>query len=318
MSDPFGTAERPTWAVYWRSAILGTEAPVILQEISGLLDSPDVRTGDLTLLQRDGQVPGVDFLGGRTIAATVLVFDEDRDQFAGHIAGLVGALTSGGVEDQLRVEIPGVGNGWVQLSARVRKRSVKLNQDFYGGMATVDIEWFATDPRLYAVAEQIAETTPPLPSDVGMVFDVAFDLRFTWPTSFGPAAATLDASGTVITRSVTANTAGSTSTSPIIEVHGPATSIVVSVPAQQKRLEIRDGYTLPAGTFLRFDMRARTVAWCTNPDDPGQSVFHLLTPGSTFFNLLPGNNTVILSAIAPLTVDAPTVKMRVRWRDAWV
>ncbi|MFC0547041.1 phage tail domain-containing protein [Kutzneria chonburiensis] len=308
----------PDWGLYWRSVRIGTEAPYILQEITGLLDSPDVRSGDLTLLQRDGQVPGRDYLGGRTIHATALVFNEDRAAFAADVARLVGALTSGGREEPLRVEIPGVGNGWVWCSARVRKRALKLDQDYYGGLGTVDVEWYATDPRLYSVAESTVDTAAPLPPGAGMAFDLGFDLAFSQGATPVRSFASAAPPGTVVNRAIIANTTGSTSTAPVIEVYGPASGIVVSAPGQNARLEIRDSYQLPAGTFLRIDTRQRSVAWATSPDDPGQSLFHLLSPGSLFFDLQPGPNTVVLAAVCPPGVDTPDVRMTVRWHDAWV
>ncbi|MEW1550953.1 hypothetical protein [Streptomyces tsukubensis] len=116
---------------------------------------PDIRSSDVTLIQRDGLWAGDDYIGGRTVNLSLEVQALDADEF-GAAVNLVMRAFSPGVsgETQLRFRIPGLANGReAYVKARTRKRSNPLDASFARLSCAFEIELFATDPLIYAGEE---------------------------------------------------------------------------------------------------------------------------------------------------------------------
>ncbi|MFJ9671090.1 hypothetical protein ACIRP5_09930 [Streptomyces sp. NPDC101221] len=119
------------------------------------LSMPDVRTNDVTLIQRDGLWAGDDYMGGRTIPLSLQVQGSTRDEFS-EAVNLIYRAFSPGVSGEipLRFKIPGLCQGReAYINARTRRRSNPLDANFARLSCAFEIELFATDPYVYAADE---------------------------------------------------------------------------------------------------------------------------------------------------------------------
>ncbi|MFI9721531.1 hypothetical protein ACIHFE_18070 [Streptomyces sp. NPDC052396] len=124
-----------------------------LSEVDGLLSLPDVRTGDLELVQRHGLWPGDDYMGGRTVTLTLPVYGETPRDFSRVLTAIQAAFAAGEEEKPFRFLFPGLaGDKAAYVKARPRKRSGPLGADFAAGVCTIVVELFATDPHIYGDA----------------------------------------------------------------------------------------------------------------------------------------------------------------------
>lgn len=150
----------------------------MLEEVSGLLDAPEVRTSDAELLQRDGLTPGTDYMGSRTVTLTMLALD-DRE-----VPALLGAFAPGGPERPFEFAFPPVAGGRSRIMARVRKRAVTVDREYHAGRRRFTVELAATDPRLYGAWLQSATVAVDVPRGGRPIFP----LTFPFDMGNGPAA----------------------------------------------------------------------------------------------------------------------------------
>ncbi|MFG3405637.1 hypothetical protein [Streptomyces sp. NPDC048142] len=117
------------------------------------LTMPDIRTNDVTLIQRDGLWAGDDYMGGRTIALSLEVQALTPDEFNSSVNLIMRAFSPGvDGETPLTFQIPGLCNGRAaSINARTRKRSAPLDASFARLSCAFEIELFATDPVITAV-----------------------------------------------------------------------------------------------------------------------------------------------------------------------
>jgi hypothetical protein len=284
---PYTGAE---WTASYRGVLLGGESAAILDEVGGLLQTPDIQSDDLDLLQRDGLAPGRDYLGGRTVTLSMTVMGYEN------IAEVSAAFSSTRDESPLRFRFPGVCDGQAaEVWCRVRKSDVKLDELYARGAAKVTVELFATDPRMYGPTK-VREISPPSYSPDGFAWPITFP--FAWPAEDENEGATeLPAAESV---------GGRVETWPTFEIKGAVTRPV---------LRYGDGelaYTGPAiGTseILTLDSARRAVVLGS------ESRYTDLDRSSRWFALEPGS-----SASVSVHADAwgSTAVCRVRWRDAWI
>lgn len=116
---------------------------------------PDIRTNDVTLIQRDGLWAGDDYLGGKSIALSLEVQAVDPDEFSDAVNLIMRAFSPGVAgESPLSFRIPGLCHGReVYVNVRTRRRSAPLNGNFARLRCAFEVELFATDPVIYAVEE---------------------------------------------------------------------------------------------------------------------------------------------------------------------
>jgi hypothetical protein len=120
-----------------------------------IASTPDIRTNDIALIQRDGLWAGDDYLGGRTVNLSLEVQAMDTAEFSAAVNLIMQAFSPGVAgETPLRFRIPGIANGReAYVNARTRKRSNPLDASFARLSCAFEIELFATDPAIYAVDE---------------------------------------------------------------------------------------------------------------------------------------------------------------------
>ncbi|MFJ7250756.1 phage distal tail protein [Kitasatospora sp. NPDC098652] len=269
--------------------LLGGPGSVVLHEPSGLLDSPEVRSSDRSLLQRHGAVSGTDYLGARVVQLGVTVLDDP-----GALADVLRAFQPGGGDKVLRFAVPGVAGDRSRLTARVRKRSAPLGAVYAAGAARVDVELWAADPLLYADQESTARVLPVSPRGSVPVFP----MRFPW--GFMKAGAVFIAPPADITVD------GNTPTWPVYTITGPVVNPTILNRSTGERITVQ--LTVPTAEVLTIDTRSRAVLL------NGASRYGALTPESVWFPFRPGTLRLEFDDL----LGDKSRGADVRWRSAWI
>ncbi|WP_053651488.1 phage tail domain-containing protein [Streptomyces sp. XY431] len=280
------------WTASWGGLLLGEDSSVVLEEVAGLLDAPDVRTSDAELLQRDGLTPGTDYMGARTVTLTMLALDDHE------LPELLAATAPGGPEKPFEFAFPGVAGGRGRIMARVRKRAVTVDKEFHAGRRRVTVELLATDPRLYSADEARAKVAVAVPRGGRPIFP----LTFPFDMGSGPAARSapdIDNRGSVDTWPTIRLTPATG------EIRDPSLTLVHN--GERRRFACR-GLRVGRGDALVIDMARRRITL------NGASRFGQVDPSSTWFSVPPGGSTVQLDVL-----EGPDgVTADVSWRSAWM
>ncbi|MGX4737106.1 phage distal tail protein [Kitasatospora griseola] len=277
------------WTMEYGGVLLGGPGSVVLHEPSGLLDLPEVRTADRSLLQRHGASAGTDYLGARTVHLSFTVLDDP-----GTLADVLRVCQPERGDQVLRFAVPGVAGGLGRLTARVRRRAVPTNVVYAAGAARVDVELWAADPVLYADQQSTARVLP-----VAARGSVKF-FPFRFPFGVMKTGAAFIAPPADITVD------GNTPTWPTYTITGPVVNPTVLNRATGERITVQ--LAVPIAEILTIDTRARAVLL------NGASRYGALTPDSIWFPLRPG---VVRLEFDDLLGD----KSRgadIRWRSAWI
>jgi hypothetical protein len=138
------------WTCEYRGLVMGEpDSAISIVGVDGLLSLPDVRSSDLTLVQRNGLWAGTDYLNGRTVTMTLEVYGQNRDDFTGALNDLQAALMPGYDESPFRFRFPGAAaDQTAYVMARVRKRSAPLDLNFAYLTCNMAVELFSTSPYI--------------------------------------------------------------------------------------------------------------------------------------------------------------------------
>ncbi|MGW2398499.1 phage distal tail protein [Kitasatospora sp. NPDC001664] len=274
---------------------MGGPSSVVLEEVSGLLDAPEVRTSDAELLQRDGLVPGTDYMGGRSVTLSVVAL-EPAD-----VPALLTAFRPGGVERPFRFAFPGIAGGLGQFMARVRRRSGKVDDQYVAGARRFDVELFATDPRLYSGGPDPnrLEISVRVPRQGSPIFPLHYPFDLGGREKTGYAAPSLVNYGSVPVY-------------PVIRLTPRAGSVLnpklTLVRGGVRRTFATQGLPVSRGDTLLIDMAARRITL------NGSSRFGMVLPQSEWFALEPGASVMHLDV-----EDGPEgLTASVEWRSAWM
>jgi hypothetical protein len=250
----------------------------------GWASSPDVRV-DLSLRpQRDGAFDAPSFRTARmiTLEGTAVAPDPQTKERAKD--RLAAVLADGSRLAELVVD----------EEITRRRAMVRLA----GGTKIVDttpytfdwsIQLAAPDPLRYGADVHQAVCGLPTPGP-GIVFPLTF------PVVFAPSG----------TGALSAENDGTALAWPVWTITGPCNQPVIRNDSTGQWLAF--GLRLLAGDVLTVDVAAHTV------QVGGASRRSFLVPGSGWFGLRPGGNTISFGA---LDTDA-TAQLAVTWRDAWI
>jgi hypothetical protein len=270
----------------WAGLLL--DPPYRIQQVEGLLGLPDMRTGDLERVVGDGDVAGVDRLGGRTVTITLVVDDETTADFGAAVAALQATLPPTGVERALVFKLPGVAAGnTARIWARARRAAGLVDTLYHQGASEVVVELRATDPRIYDDTETTTTLTPATPSG-GRTYDRTYDMSYGGLGNAGTA--TIINAGNVA--------AG-------VRILGPVTDPKVTNETTGQSLEL--DIALAMGEFVDLDSRDRTVLL-----NGTANRYHLLVEAD-WWELQPGSNQLRFTASVPTGSSAS-----VTWRSAWI
>ena len=263
--------------------LMGPGTVFVTRELD-LWSAPDVRAGETTRAQQHGLFPGLDWLGGRTVAASFYVTGATDPIEVANRQALAAAwnMPTSGVSQLAWQEDDGVK---YCLFGKPRLASPRVEPRI-----PTDCRFLATDPRIYANTPSTASTALAT-SGGGFVVPAVVP----WSGGSGGSGSTMSCTnaGTIPTGWV------ATFTGPLV---GPALTHVNS----GKVINLAGG-SLAAGETLVVDSAARTVLL-----NGTASRYSWLTATSQWFDLAPGANAVNLTGAS----GAGTVQLA--WRSAWL
>ncbi|QBZ73383.1 minor tail protein [Streptomyces phage Heather] len=144
-------AELNDWTCEYNGLVMGEpDSAVSIVAVDGLLTLPEIRSSDLSLVQRHGLFAGDDYMNGRTVTLTLEVYGSTREEFTQALLDLQASFMPGDVEKSLRFRFPGVAadqTGYVMC--RPRKRSAPLDLNFANMVCNVVVELYSTSPYIY-------------------------------------------------------------------------------------------------------------------------------------------------------------------------
>jgi Siphovirus-type tail component, C-terminal domain len=283
-----------SWTMQYKNLLIGDGTAYEIRSITGLTDTPDLRTSDRSRLRRHGLLPGDDFLGGRAVIVELEIFGTDDAAFQLAMDALGLALTPGSPESLLTFKIPGVaGGGDRQLSVRPRKLNLPIEERYLYSQPTANVLFEATDPRLYDSILQ-APSVGLTVSVSGLVWNL------TWNLDWG---------GPSVSNTVQAVNSGSFSTPAIIRFNGPVTNPQIENVTAGKSLKLTadGGLVVADGEFVELDTDTRTILFMGTA-----SRYSKLSSDSVWFDLEPGQNDL---RFIGSTSGSPT--MSVTFRSAW-
>lgn len=277
--------------ISWRSLLMGDGTPYVVQSVSGLQDSPGVRSGRTPRGRAHGSFPGPKYSEHRVITATIEIDGPHQngptvwDDFSrAHITAI----------DELgefHAKVSGVASGReVVLFATCEKLSLPVDQDYWQGLGHADVQWVADDPRIYDAVLSTVSTTVADTSGTGEPWP------FDWPIDWG---------GTASGGTVTATNEGEFPAPWVATITGPVTSPRIEDAATGQVVRF-DG-SLAAGETLVVDSMAKSVLL-------GGTVsrYSWLRPQSRWFDLAPGANTIRFAA------SAGSGSLTLSWRSCWI
>ncbi|MFI6861299.1 hypothetical protein ACIBKZ_15590 [Streptomyces sp. NPDC050421] len=285
-------AELTDWTCEYNGLVMGADDSAIsIVSVDGLLSLPDIRSADLTLVQRHGLYPVDDYMNGRAITLTLEVYGSTREEFTAALLDIQSAFMPAQVEKPLRFLFPGVAaDREAFVMARPRKRSAPLDLNFANMVCNVVVELFATSPYLVG-------STP----------------RTSWIYSLVTEAPT---EGAKVPLSVPFDVKASDVADP-----GKLVTQYGSVPALP-RIEIRDAsnptlYDDTTGDYFgisyvgsfTIDSAARTIT-----DLNGNTLLGLIRDGSSWPEYGPGQHRLRLAHGDPYSLATAELT----WQDKWV
>lgn len=151
------------WTCEFGGLVMGApDSPISIVAVDGLLSLPEIRTSDLTLVQRHGLWAGDDYMGGRAITLTLEIYGSTPEEFSTALTAVQAAFWPGEKEKVLRFRFPGAASGQTAyVRARPRKRSAPLDLNFANLVCNVVVELFATDPVIYGDVNPSLTLTAP-------------------------------------------------------------------------------------------------------------------------------------------------------------
>jgi hypothetical protein len=292
------------WQWSWLGYTFGADPDAFhLSKIEGL-DIQSVRTGDSGRSRDAGRWMGLDLLDGRDITLTGDVLIRTLAQWQ----ALAQVLVPGGVvESPLYVNLPQWGT--FAMMARVRKHTMPLDiQAAFGMLAGLVVQFSCSDPRLYLAPIMTQSVGLPAPA-LGMGFPLSFPFTYAAPTT---------------PNVLTATNTGNMDVRPLVTITGPCTSPTIYNDAAPGDPYLTFAMPLYNGDRLVVDFDARSATYYTAGTSQGSSVMATLTPGSSWFAILPAYGDVTvpngINYLRFTSQDSAQVAgtMVVQWAPAWL
>lgn len=292
--------------------LLGPGTPYRFKTLTGWEDLPPLDSGTVARSDAHGAFPGRLLAQARTVTVEDLIIRAPRSE----IGAVVGALGDGTapVEDELPLVAWLDERGPLLVYARATRRLIPTSLGYRLGTITGGaVEFVATDPRRYELAERSTSARLPIAepgldwgTDAGTGVDDGLDWRTGPGTEGGLIFGEPGSTG-----ALSVGNSGRAHSHPVIEFRGPVERPSLTNLASGDVLE----YDLPlaAGDVLTIDTRAGTVLLngtasrldrATSRSVPEQT--YVLAPGTTDFTF----------RAAPGSTD-PAASVTVRWRSAY-
>lgn len=283
--------------------ILGAGTGVELNGITGLLDKPALRMANAPRGQRDGSVPGLNFVGERVVDVvyqiTAIPSGTTPETYralavAAHqnVSDPSTVCLSGG--DYLR-QVAGIGAvkpvyavqvqlpnraGPLAFFGRPVKYSTAIDQNFSHGQVTIASEWNCTDGLLYDYAPVSSSTGLANPTS-GMTFPSTFPMTFGASTGGG----------------FQLNNTGTYQANPFFVIQGPCNTPTIynNATGQQIQLNI----ALSSTDVITIDVQSGVVTLNGTANRN-----NILDISSYMFTLPPGISSIGFGSIDSIAVAA--------------
>ncbi len=256
-----------------------------IHDVDGL-DSAEQRGSIHSIPEEDGVDFGDFYLGQRSIVFDGTIRTEDVPDRNQAIVNLARASMALRGDAELRFQPDGMPALFVRVRREQRLRVAgKVVKEF-------QLALVAKDPRLYTQALATAE------ADAVVALGAAFPWVF--PVNFG--------GGSGAFAAVTIDNVGNYKTPAQFTIHGHVADPRLVLASTGETLYL-DGITVQTGETVVVDMAARTVV-----RSDGTSLYsHVRRPGSTWWEVPPGSQTVQLLGLGSGT----GVSLDAAWRSAW-
>ncbi|MFI6443831.1 phage distal tail protein [Kitasatospora sp. NPDC050543] len=296
--------------IQWGSLLIGrrqataTITPYRWRTVTGWEETPALDSGNAMRAQQHGGWPGRLLAQTRTVTIEGLMLRAAAGQIGAAVRTLNAACTI--AQDEAPLVIWLDDRGPLLVNARLIRRFIPPDLSWQQGYAAGGaLQFQATDPRRYALAEQSLSTALPAPES-GLAWGTPTETGLDWgsPTETGLAWGTTGSTG-----DMTVTNSGDAEAHPVIELRGPVTTPTVTTGTG---LRLEYDITLAATDTLVIDTWAGTVLL------GGQSRIATATIRSApenAFTLPPGTSTLSFRS-APGSTD-PGALATLRWRSAY-
>ncbi|MFE7782033.1 phage distal tail protein [Streptomyces nigrescens] len=282
--------------------LLGRGTPYRWKKLNGWGDLPGMDSGNVARSDAHGAYPGRLLAQTRTIGLDGLMVRAARSDIAAAVDALEGATAP--VEDELPLVVWLDSRGPRMVWARCLRRAIPVEKGY--GVGTIvggAVEFEATDPRRYELAERTAAARLPV-AEPGLDWhdERSGAAGLAWPLEFGAPGST---------GGMSVSNTGSAATHPVIEFRGPVLRPALTNLETGDVLE----YDIPlaAADVLTVDTRAGTVV--LNGTASRISAATARSVPEQTFAIAPGTTDLTFRA-APGSSD-PAASATVRYRSAY-
>lgn len=260
------------WQMTFNGLLIGDQADIGLNKISGLREMPPLRSGDLPKPRAHGAFGGRNYYGERIVQAEFLVQAPTNDfEAVLRAAGTAFAsITDPAGAIPLKFQL-GTWDNPRQLYCRPTKGGLPVDLDYQYRKAVIPVEFTADDPLIYDTAQQSQTTGLPSPT-AGLSFPAGA------PFAFGASSG----------GSLQITNAGNENTPPAFTISGPLTWPQLTLGSAFLAFQV----TLAAGDVLVVDCGASTAIL-----NGTASRANTVVTGSSYFWLPPGTSTIGFSSV---------------------
>ena len=280
------------WQMQYGGLTFGAGTNYGVNNVEGLGGLGTINSQDQPFPRDTGEYVGVDAPGGRDI--TIDMWIQGTSGIYQAMVTVGSAMSSSAINPQpLWFKLPGL--PLLCSMCRPRTRNGTWDSEVSaGGVWKPQITLHANDPRLYTAGQASAVDASGVVIADGVTFPVQqFNL--------GPLF-------TTVSESLTLNNTGNTEMRPILVLDNQSGSqpmanpvITNSTIGSDAKIQLVSGATIAAGDVMTIDLGTpHTVVYWTGGIDSGDSVvsaYNLIDrTNSTWWNLLPGNNSIDFAA----------------------
>tara|TARA_R110000787_G_scaffold72080_4_gene160559 strand:- start:85 stop:1020 length:936 start_codon:yes stop_codon:yes gene_type:complete len=273
-----------------------------------LFAGAEIRSTDMNIPVHDGQLYGVDYLGGKSVTLTVELWADTAEALQLRIQEWLLATSKKELESELVVQLPNwdygaasSGSDKLSIWVRPRRRSgpVIAVDSVVGHTAKASVQFWATDPRLYSLPLQ-SNTVTEATSTGGLTFNATPDFTFGVASSNGTAQIT--------------NT-GTVDTWPVYIIRGAVTNPSIEVVDQAGfvwTLALNGTLTASDALQIKTHPKDRTILLGV-PGSYTASRYSWLQDPNGWVAFEPGINQVTFRG-----TSAGTPSLEIQYQSAWL
>jgi len=269
----------------YNGLLIGSQTQYRTASWNGLFDLTNIINSDLAPKDRDGMIPGEDLLSSRTITGQINLLQNDQGLMYDDIEAFQTAFASRrSTELPFVYKLPGRDKRYV--NCRTRKSSLPKDADLAYGLAVINMQMEASDPRHFDLTPQSRQVVIPA----------------------------TDSSATV-----SLNVGGNFYTEPIITIKDLAINPIITLeshtaidPALDSTGKaVRLQYSNSVGDTTVVDTRRNYKTITYN----GDNAYNIRRTDSQWFRLMPGVNQINIQRSNTATGSSCTVVFT--WNNAY-